>query len=466
MYLHKLNISAMKRLDNFELNFVNSDGSPRMWTVLLGENGTAKTTILQAIAMTAAGRLRVNDLAGWMVPSLLPQRKRDPILEIRARFGFSELGQKAKMHPLAGGSLPEGTELISRVNLDPSSTTLMGFDWYLKPGEVAVDRPPTPKLTPLDWARARNTAHWFVAGYGVNRHFPYDTGAAPDLFRASVERLRPLFDHRASLTGIRFVDVFGAGTTRGKSFVKALNSVLVQTGLLPDDVEGIALKGRRAQRPADLPYRNTFSQRVGARSVRVPMSGVAHGMQSTLAWVSDLVGHILYEAEEDIDTNEMEGCVLIDEIDLYLHPTWQVSIVHALRTTFPKIQFIVTTHSPAMLAACESNEIVRLAISGAIGSVERVAPHPESGLWVSIDEGGKVGLQPDPRILSGSELYQHYFGLDGVTPRPEGGKLRRYRLLSGDPFRSDTEEAEVVRLGAELVAEGFQVPTMQPRDQS
>jgi hypothetical protein len=274
-----------------------------------------------------------------------------------------------------------------------------------------------------------------------------------------VERLRPLFDHLAALTGIGFIDIFGAKTKRGKNFVTALNRVLVNTGLLPADVEEIALKGRAARKPADLPYRNTFVQKLGARSLRVPLSGVAHGMHSTLAWVSDLVGQILHEAEDNVLAEDMEGCVLIDEIDLYLHPTWQVSIVHALRKTFPRVQFIVTTHSPAMLAACRPNEIVRLAVDETIGRVDRVAPHPTTGHWVSVrNAGGDPRLQPDPRMLSGSELYQLYFGLDGVTPRPEGEKVRRYQLLAGDPSRRDDEDAEVASLRAELDAEGFALP--------
>ena len=466
MYLQNLRIDRMKRLEHLEIDFVEADGEPRMWTILIGENGTAKTTILQAIAMAAAGRLRVNELAGSSIPSLLPHRTRDPALEIRARFIFSALGRKSWAHPLFKADLPEGTELVSRVNLDPTATTLDGFDWYRRPRDADGDRDPTTGFTPLDRARANNTAHWFVAGYGVNRYLPYETGATPDLFRASVERLRPLFDHLATLTGIGFIDIFGARTQRGRKFLTTLNAVLCNTELLPDDVENIALRGRSAKKPADLPFRNTFTQKFGARKVRVPLSGVAHGMQSTLAWVSDLIGQILHEAEENVLAKDMEGCVLVDEIDLYLHPTWQVSIVHALRKTFPRIQFIVTTHSPAMLAACRPNEIVRLAVDQTIGTVNRVAPHPKSGEWVTVHAGGEPALQPDPRMLSGSELYQHYFGLDGVTPRPEGEKVRRYRLLAGDPFRNDAEQAEAEVLLAELRVSGFDLPALAPREQA
>ncbi len=47
--------------------------------------------------------------------------------------------------------------------------------------------------------------------------------------------------------------------------------------------------------------------------------------------------------------NETEGIVLIDELDLHLHPKWQRSIINNLRQAFPKIQFICTTHSPNLL---------------------------------------------------------------------------------------------------------------------
>ena len=47
----------MKLLRDFTLDFNTADGAPRMWTVIIGPNGTAKTTILQAIALAAAGPL-------------------------------------------------------------------------------------------------------------------------------------------------------------------------------------------------------------------------------------------------------------------------------------------------------------------------------------------------------------------------------------------------------------------------
>ncbi|MFH7001749.1 AAA family ATPase [Flavobacterium bizetiae] len=57
---------------------------------------------------------------------------------------------------------------------------------------------------------------------------------------------------------------------------------------------------------------------------------------------------------------DTDGIVLIDEIDMHLHPNWQLNIVSDLKRTFPKVQFIVTTHSPFVVQSLRSEEVVNL----------------------------------------------------------------------------------------------------------
>ncbi|HFO0262031.1 AAA family ATPase [Serratia marcescens] len=54
------------------------------------------------------------------------------------------------------------------------------------------------------------------------------------------------------------------------------------------------------------------------------------------------------------------GTVLIDELDNHLHPEWQLTVRHGIATLFPNLQFIITTHSPHMLASARENEIIML----------------------------------------------------------------------------------------------------------
>ena len=59
-------------------------------------------------------------------------------------------------------------------------------------------------------------------------------------------------------------------------------------------------------------------------------------------------------------TTETDGVVLIDEIDLHLHPAWQRRIIHTLSTLFPRIQFVITTHAPSVISSVNKDDIILL----------------------------------------------------------------------------------------------------------
>lgn len=61
-----------------------------------------------------------------------------------------------------------------------------------------------------------------------------------------------------------------------------------------------------------------------------------------------------------MDIREIEGVVLIDEIDSNLHPKWQWKMVDALTGTFPNVQFIAATHSPIIVSSCKNANIINI----------------------------------------------------------------------------------------------------------
>lgn len=75
-------------------------------------------------------------------------------------------------------------------------------------------------------------------------------------------------------------------------------------------------------------------------------------------------GRFYDEYSKEKDTKEIlqnaTGIVIIDEIDLHLHPKWQRLVVPALMATFPNVQFIVTTHSPLVLSKIKGSSIIKL----------------------------------------------------------------------------------------------------------
>ncbi len=87
----------------------------------------------------------------------------------------------------------------------------------------------------------------------------------------------------------------------------------------------------------------------------------SEGYKSTLIWLCDLVSRLI-ENQEDEDEKVtklkyFKAIVLIDEVDLYLHPTWKYNFVYNLRMIFPKIQFIMITHSTATILGASKKAV-------------------------------------------------------------------------------------------------------------
>jgi len=64
--------------------------------------------------------------------------------------------------------------------------------------------------------------------------------------------------------------------------------------------------------------------------------------------------------EQNLKAEDFDGIILIDEIEIHLHPEWQERIVHILKKTFPCAQFILTTHSPHVIQTAEPNQVMAL----------------------------------------------------------------------------------------------------------
>lgn len=94
------------------------------------------------------------------------------------------------------------------------------------------------------------------------------------------------------------------------------------------------------------------------RGVEIPVRQLSDGERGSLALVLDLTRR-LAQANPGLDDPAAKGpgVVLIDEIDLHLHPKWQREIVRNLPDAFPKLQFIATTHSPQVIGEVEHDRI-------------------------------------------------------------------------------------------------------------
>lgn len=158
-----------------------------------------------------------------------------------------------------------------------------------------------------------------------------------------------------------------------------------------------------------------------------PFRRLSDGYRLTLAMVADIAWRCvtLNPHLGPAATRETSGVVLIDELDLNLHPRWQRSIVGDLRRAFPRLQFIVTTHSPFIVQNMKADEVQNL------------------------DQDPDVKM--DYQASSIEDIAEEAMGIEGVQRSQRFQDMERaaeeyYRLLETKP--ADDEEAR--RLKARL----------------
>lgn len=92
----------------------------------------------------------------------------------------------------------------------------------------------------------------------------------------------------------------------------------------------------------------------------IPISKLSAGYQSLLWMIMDLAYRVCLLNPELESREQVTGIVLIDEIDLHLHPKWQWNVIEALRKTFAGVQFIIATHSPIVISAAKEANLILL----------------------------------------------------------------------------------------------------------
>ena len=80
----------------------------------------------------------------------------------------------------------------------------------------------------------------------------------------------------------------------------------------------------------------------------VSFEQLSAGYRGVITIICDMIAR-LSEKQQVEHIKDFQGIVLIDEVELHLHPKWQYSFMNKLREIFPLIQFVVTTHSPTVL---------------------------------------------------------------------------------------------------------------------
>ena len=170
-----------------------------------------------------------------------------------------------------------------------------------------------------------------------------------------------------------------------------------------------------------------WQQESGKQTLRIEQ--LSDGYRTTLALVMDIASRMAEANPESNSILETEGIVLVDEIDLHLHPEWQQRIISDLQRTFPKVQFIVSTHSPQVLSTVKREQIRMLGITG-------------DGHYFAEPPIARTYAEPSNDVL------QAVMSVDPQPPVPEKKLLERLTELV-DQGMFDAIEAQVLFLELE-----------------
>ncbi len=111
--------------------------------------------------------------------------------------------------------------------------------------------------------------------------------------------------------------------------------------------------------------------------LELPLHSLSDGYRNTLGMIAD-IAYRMAELNPHL-TTDSPGIVLIDELDLHLHPKWQKHIVNDLKRIFPNVQFITTTHSPFIIQSLEQGELIKLGKNSSLtGDFTKIGLSPKS----------------------------------------------------------------------------------------
>lgn len=279
--------------------------------LLLGLNGAGKSSVLKAIAMVCLGPIL--DVSGFIPYKLI-------------RIGSESAALKADfvLDTVSSGPRPIGMALaMSRQSdFERITATYSQQDWS-------------------DLFDETNPA-FFVVGYGINRRVASNSAEYSVLQQSSrrkrYQRVASLFDESAVLTPLESW-VPNASKSRRQEITQII------AGLLPPDIQfSLTI--------------NDDGPVFRVRGTDIPFRALSDGYRSFLGWVGDLLFQMDAVTADSVPLRDLGGVVLVDEVDLLLHPGWQRNIVPAVSAMFPNLQFIFTSHSPIVAGSLEPDNIL------------------------------------------------------------------------------------------------------------
>ncbi len=324
-------------------------------TLLMGENGAGKTSLMRAITLACCAEpLR---LGGF-----------------HSVFNVRRTPENSPTEAILHGEILPG---------EAEQTTAESLAIDVRLERIADSEELTANSLSIAWRAYRNAIHqsespgWFFVAYHASRRSEPGSSYSPSSRKRGrserFERVASLFEDHVDLVPL---DAWLPGSSRYNEVRAILDD------LLPGRV--------RLSREPGLDE-VTFE----VDNVPMPYGALSDGYRAFLAWAGDLLFRLQGSTPSEVPMRIVSGVVLVDEVDLHLHPAWQRMVLHRLSAAFPRLQFIATTHSPLVLGSVRHHQVRLLKARRGRSRVER----PTEPTW---------GRSPDQLLAS------DFFGLDRI----------------------------------------------------
>ena len=398
MYVESISMREFRTFKHVCTDFLHPDTdygddheSPRVpnMNLMIGPNGSGKTTLLKGIALAALGPAVAES---GLFPYYLIRRE-------PGELGYREASIKAVFIPNRqdrNSGLPESVKRVqSHIRIDHRGD-----------------------LERLKWAHdddkswhpiySSSSDAFFFVGYGSSRRVE-KTDRVDEAGRRSssfsrARRIMSLFEEAYSLLPLsHWLPRYQASDPARFTEV----SLLVNRLLGSDR------------------YRFTGEMEDGEyifqdQNTRVPFPALSDGYRALLGWIGDLLYHVCETCPSGRPLAKNQGIVMIDEVDLHIHPGWQMRLLPEIAQQLPKVQFIVTSHSPLLVGSLEWKNIIVIQHRTDRSSLERVQ------VQVSRMDADQI-------------LLTDIFGLESTRSASQTSRIRE---LLDSARKGDTEAAE------------------------
>ena len=406
------------------LDLCGTSGELTPWTLLLGNNGVGKTTLLQCLNWMRP--VPFEDPEGH--PAEKQPTKVQPALTNAENAALSSLLRDGAKVLLLDATFGKGQTLQTAskpkihtgIKISWNQSGLRSLDLTQNEGSV----PPEP----------------MILGYSANRRMGLSNLDGSDMVDHSATLAWNTWDSTELFDAAEILERLDYASEKNRPQAEILLEKIKETlaAILPDihTSENIKIFG---------PDLGSTSEKSGVRFQtqygEVPLSALSLGYQTVTALALDIAWRLIQRNPLYPSPLAQPAIVLIDEIDLHLHPHWQRQIMSTFSHHFPAVQFIATSHSPLMVDA-----------------------NRQTNLAVLSEHDGEILIENEPQVVEGWRFDQiltsELFGLDTTRAPRVQDLLQERRILLAKKRITPSERERLAELEADLA----ELPTAERRE--